>query len=252
MRVPVPSTPIPAPSPAVAPWGFSNGQLETLKWLAMGFMFLDHIGRLLLGYGVESWVFAASRITYPLFALVLALNLARTGDRARRCARTTLRLGLWCLIAVGPSILARGEPWLVNVLGTLGLGAALCWALAAQDAPDWLRIVVAVAGATAAQFVEFGVPGVLMIPAIFLWAAQGRTGMGMAAGIAAAALLGMTAWQNGQFGGMPAVFGTLAMVPLAAVVRALPVSMPRWQTLFYLVYPLHLAIIGALRMSDWP
>lgn len=244
----MPSTPSSTPSPSAAPWGFSNGQLETLKWLAMGFMFLDHIGRLLLGYGVESWVFAASRITFPLFALVLALNLARAGDRARRSARTALRLGLWCLVAAGPSILARGEPWLVNVLGSLGLGAALCWALVADEAPALLRIAIAAAAAGAAQFVEFSVPGVLMIPAIFLWAAHGRAD----AAVAAVALLGITAWLNGQFGGVPALLGTLAMVPLAAVVRGLPVSMPRRQDLFYLVYPLHLAAIGALRMLGWP
>ena len=61
------------------PLSFSDGQLEALKWIALASMFLDHFGRHLLGWGQETWVFALGRIAFPLFALVLALNLARAG-----------------------------------------------------------------------------------------------------------------------------------------------------------------------------
>ena len=221
---------------------FTDGQLEGLKWIALGSMFLDHFGRHLLGYGQDTWVFALGRIAFPLFAIVLALNLARRGDRAARAARTARRLALWCAISVAPSIWARGEPMLVNVLATLGLGAALCWAFASA-ARLTLRLAVCVAIALASSQVEFGLAGVFLIPAIYLC----RTGLQPAAAILAALLLFATAWLNASFGGLPALIGTLAAVPIAWGVRGLPVSVPRLQLAFYLVYPLHLALIGALK-----
>jgi TraX protein len=118
------------PSASQRPLGFTNGQLEFLKWIALATMFLDHFGRHLLGYGKDTWIFASGRMAFPLFALVLALNLAREGERAARAWRTAKRLAVWCAVAVLPSVWARGEPMLVNVLGTLGLGATLCWTIA--------------------------------------------------------------------------------------------------------------------------
>ncbi|TFZ04874.1 TraX family protein [Ramlibacter rhizophilus] len=232
------------PSPSPPPWGFSDGQLEALKWIAVGFMFLDHIGRLLLGYSTHSWVFAASRVAFPLFAIILALNLARGGDRAARAARTARRLGLWCVIAIAPSVWARGSPELVNVLGTLALGSALCWALASRGALA-LRVGVTLAATAAGHFVEFGIAGVLLIPAVFMWAGAGRA----EAGLLALLLLGVTAWFNAVFGGVPAFLGTLACIPIAWALRQLPLRMPRAQLAFYVLYPLHLAVIGALKAA---
>src|SRR5215212_1508190 len=103
---------------AAGPFGWSDGQLEALKWIALASMFLDHFGRHLLGYGQETWVFALGRVAFPLFVLVLALNLSRPGDRTARAPRTARRLALWCVVAVLPPVWARGEPMLVNVLGT--------------------------------------------------------------------------------------------------------------------------------------
>jgi hypothetical protein len=229
-----------APSTSDGPWRFTDGQLEALKWIALSSMFVDHFGRHLLGYAQESWVFAVGRAAFPLFALVLALNLAREGDRAARAARTARRLAAWCAVAVLPSIWARGEPDLVNVLGTLGLGAALCWALS-SPARLWLRVAVCIAAAVASLQVEFGLAGVFLIPAIYLC----RIEPGSQAGLLAAVLLLATAWLNASFGGVPALLGTLACVPIAWCVRQSPVSAPRLQLGFYLVYPLHLALIGA-------
>lgn len=224
------------------PLGFTDGQLEALKWIAMALMFLDHFGRLLLGYGVDTWVFALSRAAFPLFAIVLGLNLARPGQQAARAARTARRLALWCLVAVPPSIWARGEPLLVNVLGTLALGAALCWALAASG-PAWARLALALLAMVAANWVEFGLPGVLLIPAVYAWATSGRA----EAGLMALLLLLVTGWLNALFGGWPALLGTGASLAIAGTARQLPVRVPRYKLAFYLVYPLHLALIGALR-----
>lgn len=229
-----------------APLGFANGQLEALKWLALASMFTDHIGRHLLGWPQESWVFALGRLAFPLFAFVLGLNLARKGDRALRSGRTALRLGAWGAVSVLPSIWARGDPQVLNVLVTLGLGAAVCWAIA-SPAPLLLRLPAAVAAACAGWFAEFGTAGVLLVPAVFLACSQREPPPAFAATVVALMLAVATAALNGQFGGWPAFAATLAALPLAALARLLPLAMPRWQLLFYAIYPVHLAIIGALK-----
>jgi TraX protein len=99
-----------------------------------------------------------------------------------------------------------------------------------------------VAVAVASLYVEFGLPGVALIPAIYLWSSERRR----EAAVLAATTFLLTAWLNQVHGGLPALLGTLACVPIAWVARELPVSAPRLQLAFYLVYPLHLALIGAL------
>ena len=230
---------------AISAWtgqlSFTDGQLETLKWIALASMFVDHFGRHLLGWGQETWVFALGRIAFPLFALVLGLNLGREGDRAARAARTARRLAIWCAVSVLPSIWARGDPMVVNVLGTLGLGAALCWAFASTERLP-LRMAVCIAAAVGSLHVEFGPAGVFLVPAIFLCRTLPQPGAAM---LAAAVLFFGTVWLNASFGRVFGLLGTLACVPIAWSVRQLPVSMPRLQLGFYVVYPLHLALIGA-------
>ena len=62
----------------------NDGQLEALKWLALVSMLVDHFGRYAFGLGTDSWAFAIGRLAFPLFAFVLASNLARPGERVER------------------------------------------------------------------------------------------------------------------------------------------------------------------------
>jgi len=220
----------------------TDGQLEALKWIALASMFLDHFGRHLLGWGQDTWVFAGGRIAFPLFAFVLGMNLARAGDQAGRSARVARRLGLWAGISVFPSVLARGDPHVLNVLATLALGAALCWTLASDRAVP-LRLAACVAIALASQHVEFGLAGVFLVAAVYVWRNDGQAG----SALLAAVLFLAVGWLNAFFGGAAALLGTLACVPIAWAVSRLPVHAPRLKLAFYLVYPLHLGLIGLLK-----
>lgn len=220
----------------------TDGQLESLKWIALASMVLDHVGRLWLDYPARSWVFAGGRLAFPLFAIVLGLNLARPGDQAARAARVARRLGLWCAISLVPSVLARGHPLLVNVLGTLGLGAALCWAFAASPRPAVTFTLCALV-LVACAHVEFGLAGVLLVP--MAWLAQtGRARDGSWLALVLVALVGLL---NQRAGGLPALAMTLAALPLLALARHLPLRAPRLGRAFYWFYPLHLGVIGLLR-----
>ena len=222
--------------------GFTDGQLEALKWVALVSMFVDHVGRHLLGGGYHTLVFAAGRLAFPLFALVLAFNLARPGDRRARAARTTVRLAIACAVSQLPAIWARGDPWLVNVFGTFALGAAFCWLLATSGPLAW-RAALCLLLAAASLHVEFGLPGVFLLPAIYLWRAEGRAD----AGVLALVLFVATAFLNGSFGGLYGWLGTLLALPLAIAAAHVPLWMPRMRWFFYAIYPLHLALIGALK-----
>lgn len=225
-------------TPLAARPGFSDSQLECLKWIALASMLLDHVGRLWLGHPSTGWVFAGGRLAFPLFALVLGFNLARPGGQATRAARTARRLALWCAVSVLPSILARGQPATINVLGTLGLGAALCWAFAAQAAPG-RALLVSAAALAASWHVEFGLAGVLIVPMAWL----ARQGQREAPWLLLLLVL-LTGWLNAQAGGLPAMLGTVAALPLASLVSRLPLRVPRLGRAFYWFYPLHLAVIG--------
>ena len=87
---------------------FSDGAIETLKWVALVLMTLDHINKYLLHDSVPA-LFAIGRTTMPLFAVVLAFNLARPGALEGGAAeRTIKRLALFGAVATVPFIALGG------------------------------------------------------------------------------------------------------------------------------------------------
>jgi hypothetical protein len=224
----------------------SNGQLELLKWVALVGMFADHFAEYLLGWGYESLAFAAGRLAYPLFAFVLACNLARPGDRATRAKRTLVRLLIAFAISTPAAIWARGNPQVLNIFATLSLGTAVCWLSASNGQLAW-RIPLCVALLAGAEFAEFGLLGVALVPTAYLWQAHDRR----QAGAVTVALLLALAHFNGTFGGVYGYAGTLAVIPLVWMVRRVHVAIPRARWFFYAAYPVHLAIIGALNEFEF-
>ena len=63
----------------------------------------------------------------------------------------------------------------------------------------------------ASQWVEFGLPGVFVIPAIYLWCTQRQP----EAALLALVFFSLTVWLNTSFGGWPGLWGTLAVLPIA-------------------------------------
>jgi hypothetical protein len=217
----------------------SDGQLEALKWIAFGSMLIDHVGRYAFGLGLESWAFAAGRLAFPLFAFVLASNLAREGSRGARAWRTSRRLAVWALISVLPSWWAR-DAWLpVNVFATLSIGAALCGIIDSGRSAV-VRVAVFAVGIAAAVFVEFGVPGVLLVVAaqrvLIRWSAPSQ--------YLVIAMIGLIAGVNMTFGGAMAAGCTIAAIGAVVAIQLVRREFPRFKWIFYAAYPLHLVAIG--------
>ncbi|WP_373401632.1 TraX family protein, partial [Klebsiella pneumoniae] len=92
-----------------------SGARELLKWIALLAMTGDHVAKVVFGGYV------------PLFALVMACNLAQPGADLRKSIR---RLALWGLIAQPLHAFAFGS-WLpLNILLTFALAAVAIHALA--------------------------------------------------------------------------------------------------------------------------
>ena len=64
-------------------WALSSGAVEALNWVALASMLVDHANRVFFGYA-SPWMLPVGRIAMPVFALVVAYNLARPGVRVER------------------------------------------------------------------------------------------------------------------------------------------------------------------------
>jgi hypothetical protein len=222
----------------------SDGQLEALKWLALVSMLVDHFGRYAFGLGTDSWAFSVGRLAFPLFAFVLASNLARPGERVHRAWRTSRRLAIWAVVSALPSWWAR-DAWLpVNVLVTLAISAGLCGVLEARWSP-LSQAFACVGGVTLALVAEFSFPGVLFVVCLQRALAGGSS----AALLLAASMLALTAGVNMSFGGATAAVLTMASLPVVLAARFGSCDPRRIKWAFYLTYPLHLLAIGILARS---
>ena len=109
------------------PLAISDGSLETLKWLALTLMTLDHVNKYLLNDSVPA-LFDAGRIAMPLFAIVLACNLARPGAKQSGAYwRVMKRLALAGAAATVPFVALGGLGWgwwPLNIMVTFLLATA--------------------------------------------------------------------------------------------------------------------------------
>lgn len=110
---------------------------EAIKWLAVVFMTCDHVAKVLLG-GYVPVLTEVGRLAFPLFALVMAYNLAQPGADVCKSVR---RLLVWALVAQPVHALAFGY-WLpLNVLFSFVAAALVIWTI---NSRRWLLMVLAV------------------------------------------------------------------------------------------------------------
>ena len=97
----------------------ADGTAEALKWLALVLMVLDHVNKYLY-HSALPWVFPIARLSFPLFAFVLAYNLARPETISNGATvRVMKRLAIFALIAAIPHIILDSRFFPLNILATL-------------------------------------------------------------------------------------------------------------------------------------
>lgn len=221
------------------PLELTSGQQELVRWTAIVTMVVDHVGAVLLGPGAALPLRAVGRVAWPLFAYLLAYNVARRGVQPTRYLRP---LATWYVVSIIPYYLAFGT-FRPNILATLLLAALTILTVMRKDSleargPALLPLLL-MALLVASLFVEYGTAGVLL-PVSAWWALTTRRGVAWLATIL------LVAAQNYPWSVWPAALVAI-LVPLVAA--RLPVRIARSGRLAWVFYPAHLLMLGlALRL----
>lgn len=200
---------------------------ELLKWVALLLMTGDHVNKVLL-HGSQPWLTEAARVVFPIFAVVLAFNLAaRLGPAVAR--RAMIRMLAAAALVQPFHALAFGYFLPLNVLFTLALGVYVC------TAPRWLGAVAWVVGGLFVDYQWFGV-GVVVAGWFCVAGYWYRDWVRYGAVVAAVASLAAI---NGNW-------WALAALPLLWLLRTYEGQVPRWRWTFYGYYVAHLVLLAAL------
>ena len=215
----------------------ADGSLEALKWFALLLMVGDHINKYLLHDSAQA-LFNAGRLVMPIFAVVLGYNLARPGTVASGVyPRVLTRLAVVGAVSSIPFIALGGLGWgwwPLNVMTALGLVTASLWLF---DLGGPARVASGGALLVVGGFlVEFWWAILAIAVAAWLYARRPRwSALGLAAiGFASLHLVNRNEW-------------ALAALPLIALASCVNLRAPRVRWAFYAFYPLHLAVIWAVR-----
>lgn len=221
----------------------TSGGRELLKWLALLLMTGDHIVTVFrLGY--VPVVSELGRVAFPVFALVMAYNLAHPGADVGKSAR---RLALWGLVATPAAVLAFGQALPFNVLLTFAASAGCIWAL---ERRQWALAALLCVAAPAV--LDYAWPGVWLVLAAWAWFKNHGRRMHFLLGswdwrrqrlylvlpIWVWACMGLLCLYNGN--------GWALLALPMMMLGELSASIPRAGRAFYAYYVGHLALLVAL------
>src|SRR5690554_4696036 len=141
------------------PLELTSGQQELVRWTAIVTMVVDHVGAVVLEAGAAMPLRAVGRVAWPLFAYLLAYNVARRAVDPTRYLRP---LATWYVISIIPYYLAFGT-FRPNILATLLLAALTILTVMRKDSleargPALLPLLL-MALLVASLFVEYGTAG---------------------------------------------------------------------------------------------
>lgn len=217
----------------------SDGGVEALKWLGVVLMTLDHFNKYLL-HSAAAPLFDAGRTIMPIFAVVLAYNLARPGTLDRGVyPRVMQRLAISGALATLPFTALGGLGggwWPLNIMATLLVATAVTYLIERGGAA---RLGGAVAlFVIGGAFVEFWWPALAI--ALGAWSYFRRPSWPAVllalAGFSALYVINRNLW-------------AFAALPLLLLASRVDLRVPRLRWLFYAFYPLHLAVIWLVRMA---
>ena len=214
----------------------SSGTLEALKWLALILMTFDHVNKHLLHASVPE-LFAAGRLSMPLFGFVLGYNLARPDALVGGAfKRTATRLAVFGSVASVPFIALGGLGWgwwPFNVMATLLVATLCAWLI---EVGGWVRIALAcVVFLVGGAVVEFWWPG--LAACLLAWTYCRRPSWVTLAlwvgALASLYVINRNLW-------------AIAALPLIFVAGQVNIKVPRSRLGFYVYYPAHLAVLWVL------
>ncbi|PPU73693.1 TraX family protein [Xanthomonas cucurbitae] len=207
----------------------TSGGREFLKWLAVVFMTGDHALKV-LAIGYVPVVAELGRAAFPLFALVLAYNLAQPGADIEKSVK---RLFVWGVIATPVTAIAFQRVFPLNVLLSFALAAACILAI---QRGRWIFLALCAGLAPAA--IEYNWSGLAIVLGGWMfwrnpW--QWRVSCPAAALLLLVLPVASLYYVNGN------AWALLAL-PLLGL-AALPIRIPRTRRAFYIYYVGHLMVL---------
>lgn len=228
---------------AAVPFGLTPGAVELLKWIALASMVVDHANAYMFD-SASVLAQAFGRLAFPLFGFVLAYNLARS--EPPRLAVAAQRLAVAGVVAQPFYALMVGTPWRLNVMFTFL--AALGIIALVRQAPTTQRYLAAAALFLLGGFVvDFYWYGIAFVVAAYFFSRLRNIG-GLAVLCGALTMLSLVLV---LMLGAAGVAGVLA-VPLTWAVRDAAPTIRRLPWLFYVFYPVHMAVLvlGAIMLRS--
>lgn len=207
-----------------------DGTIESLKWLALLFMTIDHANRILWNDSYYS-AYCIGRIAMPLFAFVFAYNLARPEQfNYSAYIKTGKRLILFGLLATPAYIqmlhLTRIIP--LNIMFTLFVAATSILFYSQKDGKILAFCILLLGGLV----VEFSWPGIALCIAFWLYL---RNPSLLYSIFIATAYVLLGPINNNNW--------AMASIPIILLAGILTIQLPRLRYMFWIYYPLHLTLL---------
>lgn len=217
---------------------------DTLKWIAMITMFIDHIGAVVLEYIPQFELPAVNaayyvmryigRLAFPLFCFLLVEGYHHTSNKMRYL-RDLLIFGLISEIPFEICFMSEPGNGFHNIFWTLALGLgvlmALDYAKTKYVNATWMNLLIMVVGAYAAETLgcDYGAIGVLLIFILY---------------------------QTRNDRAKQSIFGGIAMLyevtgPIAFVLTYFyngERKIKKYKYVFYAFYPVHLILLYLIRL----
>ncbi|AJD93539.1 hypothetical protein JMA_42220 (plasmid) [Jeotgalibacillus malaysiensis] len=200
-------------------------QSNTLKWLAIILMLIDHIGAVL--YPMEDGWRIIGRLAFPLFAFQLAIGF----DHTRNHTVQLRNLLIFGLLSQVPYMLAfEPSEWTFNIFFTLAIGYAVILAIQEEQ---YLYIPLLVSAGYLIP-VDYGIYGVLL--PIFFYFLRKSPVLLFIAFTFSTVLYGLLL--------SPTQLYAILAFPLIFLLPYLPhISIKTSKWFFYWFYPIHIMIL---------
>lgn len=220
---------------------------ELLKWIAVLLMTGDHVAKAL----VHSYIPVVSelgRVAFPLFALVMAYNLAQSGADVLKSVR---RLLLWGILAQPAYGLAFGYWWPFNVLLSFALAAAAIWSIQRRQ---WTLLGMCVLAAP--PLVDYNWAGLILVLAAWWMFRLRAAPHALEQGAPRHGLRQVMEHRHARIAILVVAFGPLCWwngngwallaLPVVALLAKRDFPIPRTRWAFYIYYVGHLALLAVL------
>ncbi|TAH37683.1 MAG: hypothetical protein EYC62_02000 [Alphaproteobacteria bacterium] len=216
----------------------SSSQIETLKIMAILFMVIDHMNRIMF-HTEQFWMIAVGRIAFPLFCFIAAYHYEKPIKNFKKYIFLLITFG----VISQPIYIWTLAFTQFNIFFTLAAGLVTVWLYDNQDRflsglNKAQRMAAGLAAAVvwflAGFYVDYSHAGILLIPCMVLWLRY-QTDLFLFCAFATVIIANYFVAYS--------IVGLLAFA-LIFVVALIPSSIPRLPRYFYyLFYPAHLVIL---------